>query len=160
MKKIISFLLTCVALAGCATQPQQSPEQMSIEAVYSVDQKIIATSKTIAEVVAKAQSISLTGCPPEFIDGYRANVKAWVKFADVEKKMYTTNITKAQSDIEKFLSQYQTNATQATVDLIKEWPSMSAEINSSVSNIIKTFTEYTTIGAKYGAIYNRQKNFF
>lgn len=151
----------CFALFGCESTPQKSPETLAIESVYNIDQTIIASSKTIAEVVAKAESISLAGCPQSFVKAYNANINAWKEMADIERKMYATgNISKASSDIRRFLSDYQTNPSQAGVRLKKEWPALSSEIDTALADITRTFSQYTSIGTEYNAVYNRQKNLF
>ncbi len=160
MKKLIPLLSVCAIFSACHTPTQQTPEGMAIEAVYSVDQKIISTSTTISEVSAKMQSVSLTGCPPEFVDAFRSNIKAWIKFSDVEKKMYTANMTKAQADIRNYLSECQSNPSKAAVELRKQWPSLTKEIDYCTSEIAKTFSEYTLVGAKFDAVYNKGKNLF
>ena len=161
MKKLAIILCMCFALFGCESTPQKSPETLAIESVYNIDQTIIASSKTIAEVVAKAESISLAGCPQSFVKAYNANINAWKEMADIERKMYATgNISKASSDIRRFLSDYQTNPSQAGVRLKKEWPALSSEIDTALADITRTFSQYTSIGTEYNAVYNRQKNLF
>ena len=161
MKKIIILVCACLTLLGCQTTAQKSPEALAIESVYKIDQSIVANSKTIAEVVAKAESISLAGCPQDFVKAYKANIDAWRKMADIERQMYASgNIAKASADISRFLYDYQTNPSQAGVRLKKDWPALSNEIDTALADITKTFTDYTSIGTEYNVVYYRQKNFF
>lgn len=71
MKKTIAIIALGAALCGCQSAPEVSPEQLSIQAVYSVDSRVTTNSKSPAEVVDKLQSIRLNGCPAEFVDAYR-----------------------------------------------------------------------------------------
>lgn len=162
LKKLVYLFLVCASLAACNTQPpvQKTPDCMAIEAVYSIDKQIVSTSNTVSEVAAKSQSVALTGCPPEFIDAYRANVKAWQKLADIEKKMYTVNMTKAQTDIAKFLSEYQSNPSKAAVELKRRWPSQAKAIDECAARIASTRADYIAIGVKYDAVYNRNSGLF
>ena len=74
--------------------------------------------------------------------------------ADVEKKMYASgNISKASSDIQRFLADYEKNPTLATVRLKSEWPALANQIDSAMFDITKTFTKYTAIGAEYNAVF-------
>ncbi len=153
MKKVMLLLSCCAFLAACNSAPQETPEQISIQAVYKVDADVISTSKTASEVVTKLQAIRLNGCPPAFVDAFRANIKAWEKMVMLEKKMYAVNMQKATSDMEKFISAYPGNASKATVALKQAWPSFAEEIDSASTAITRTKTEYTSVGAKFNAIY-------
>ena len=154
MKKILILLCACIALTGCQTNPPKPPETLAIEYVYNIDKNLISNSKTISEVVAKAESISLAGCPEEFVKAYKANILAWQKLAVVEKEMYASgNIAKASSDIQRFLSDYENNPTLASVRLKSEWPALANQIDSAMFDITKTFTKYTSIGAEYNAVF-------
>ena len=77
MKKIIAITVLGAALCGCQSAPEASPEQLAIEAVYSVDSRVASNSKSPAEVVDKLQSIRLNVCPADFIDAYRDYIKGW-----------------------------------------------------------------------------------
>jgi len=72
MKKTIAIIALGAALCGCQSAPEASPEQLSIQAVYSVDSRVTTNSKSPAEVVDKLQSIRLNGCPAEFVDAPEA----------------------------------------------------------------------------------------
>lgn len=162
LKKLVYLFFACASLAACNTQPppQKSPECTAIETVYAIDKQIVSTSNTVSEVAAKSQSVALTGCPPEFIDAYRANVKAWQKLADIEKKMYTVNMTKAQTDIANFLSEYQSNPSKAAVELKRRWPSQAKAIDECAAQIASTRADYIAIGVKYDAVYNQNSGLF
>jgi len=161
MKNIAMILCAASLLCGCVNTPQKSPECIAIETVYTVDRDIAANSKTIAEALAKEKSISLAGCPADFTKAYKANIAAWEKMADIEKKMYASgNISKAVSDIKDYLSKYQSDPTAAAVNLKTQWTSLSQSIDSAAAEIARTFGEYTSIGAKYGAIYGKSNNIF
>jgi len=151
--KVLIITMFLAVLPACNSQPQQSAEGMAIEAVYSLDQKISSNSKTVSESISKMQSIVLTGCPPDFVDAYRAYVKSWTKLADIEQKMYTANMQKATGDIENFLSEYQSNPTKATVELKTGWPSFAKQIDVAVADIAKAYVEFTAVGLKYNAVY-------
>jgi hypothetical protein len=76
MKKILILLCACIVLVGCQSTPQKPPETIAIESVYNIDKNLVSDSKTIAEVVSKAESISLAGCPANFVKAYQANISA------------------------------------------------------------------------------------
>jgi len=155
------MLFASTLLCSCADTPQQSPECVAIETVYAIDREIAANSKTIAEALAKEKSIPLAGCPADFAKAYRANIAAWEKMAEIERKMYSSgNIAKAVSDIRDFLAKYQSDPTAASVGLKQQWSSLSDAIDSAASEIAQTFGEYTSIGAKYGAIYGKPQTLF
>ncbi len=153
MKKILSLLTCCVFLVACQTTPQASPEQISIEEVYKVDAKVLSNSKTASEVVTKLESTRLKGCPQAFVTAYKRNIKAWTNMVDLEKKMYGVNMQKATSDMERFISNYSNNATQAAIDLKKAWPSFAKEIDAATEEISRTKNAYIIVGAKYDAVY-------
>ena len=154
MKKILILLCACIVLVGCQSTPQKPPETIALESVYNIDKNLVSDSKTIAEVVSKAESISLAGCPANFVKAYQANISAWQEMANVERKMYASgNISKASSDIQRFLSDYEKNPTLATVRLKSEWPALANQIDSAMFDITKTFTKYTSIGAEYNAVF-------
>lgn len=159
MKKTVIMLSCCALLAACNSTPQESPEQLSIQAVYKVDTDVISSSKTASEVVTKLQAIRLNGCPSAFVDAFRANIKSWEKLVLLEKRMYAVNMQKATSDMEKFISSYPSNASQAVVALKHEWPSFAEEIDKVASAITRTKTEYTSIGAKFNAVYKNPSLF-
>lgn len=155
MKKILTLFTICMSLVGCNSTPQESPEQSSIGAVYSMDSKVINGSKTASEVVSKLQAIRLNGCPSEFVDAYRTYIKSWDKLAGLEKRMYAVNMSKATSDIEKFISNYQSNSIDATVALKKEWPSFASDIDSITAEMARCYTNFTAAGTKYNAVYKK-----
>ncbi len=160
MKKIAAILTACLLLAACNSSEPASPEQMSIEAVYSVDQSITSKSKTAAEIVAKLQSVRLVGCPADFVDAYKAYIKAWEKFTDIEKSLYAQNMQKGQSDVADFISTFVSNPTAAVVKLKKEWPAEADSIDKAAEGITKAFTNVTNIGTKYNAVYTRSSGLF
>lgn len=122
MKKTIAIIALGAALCGCQSAPEASPEQLSIQAVYSVDSRVTTNSKSPAEVVDKLQSIRLNGCPAEFVDAYRDYIKGWESLVAVTKKMYAQNMQKASSDISTFVSDYQSKPIEATVNLKSSGP--------------------------------------
>lgn len=161
MKKILLALTVCACLCACLSNKEQKmPEQISIEAVYSVDTRICSTSKSISEIVMKLQGVNLNGCPSDFVDAYRSNIRAWRKLSDVTQKMYASDMKKANSDIESFISEYRSNPTAATVELKKQWPAFAKEIDTACTGIIQSVAEYTAIGAKYNAVYSKSGSFF
>ena len=88
MKKILSILalVSALALSACNSATQESPEQLSIQAVYSIDSKITASSKSASEVVSKMQSVRLAGCPVDFTNAYKDYIRAWDKLVSLERK--------------------------------------------------------------------------
>ena len=127
MKKIIAIIALGAALCGCQSAPEASPEQLSIQAVYSVDSRVTTNSKSPAEVVDKLQSIRLNGCPAEFVDAYR---------------------------------DYQSKPIEATVNLKKQWPAFSSDIDAATAKLSKNFAAMTAVGAKYNAVYQKDSSLF
>ncbi len=160
MKKIIALVALSVALSACDSGVQESPEQLSIQAVYTIDASIPAKSKSAAEVVAKLRSVRLVGCPVDFVDAYKSYIKSWDKLAELEKKMYSVNMQKATSDMANFISDYSAKPIDAAVTLKKEWPSYSKEIDAATSAISKAFVTVTSVGAKYNAVYKSNNSMF
>ena len=160
MKKIIAITVLGAALCGCQSAPEASPEQLAIQAVYSVDSRVASNSKSPAEVVDKLQSIRLNGCPADFVDAYRDYIKGWEALVDVAKKMYAQNMQKASSDIATFVSDYQSNPVEATVNLKKQWPAFASDIDSATTKLSKSFTALTALGAKYNAVYKKDYYIF
>ena len=152
MKKIIAITVLGAALCGCQSAPEASPEQLAIQAVYSVDSRVASNSKSPAEVVDKLQSIRLNGCPADFVDAYRDYIKGWEALVDVAKKMYAQNMQKASSDIAAFVSDYQSNPVEATVNLKKQWPAFASEIDSTTEAITKAYANCISVGARYNAV--------
>ena len=136
MKKTIAIIALGAALCGCQSAPEASPEQLSIQAVYSVDSRVTTNSKSPAEVVDKLQSIRLNGCPAEFVDAYRDYIKGWESLVAVTKKMYAQNMQKASSDISTFVSDYQSKPIEATVNLKKQWPAFSSDIDAATAKMV------------------------
>jgi len=151
MKKIITLIALCMSVVGCDSTPQASPEQLSIQAVYSTDSKITSGSKTASEVVSKLQSVRLVGCPAPFVDSYNDYIRAWEKMVVLEKKMYTQNMKKASSDLASYISDYR--SVESVVALKKEWPAFASEIDSVTAGITKAYTYFITVGARYNAVY-------
>lgn len=162
MKTIRQFIyaaLAAFALTACESTPQQTPEQMAIKSVYSLDAKICRNSRSAAEAVAKMQSIRLTGCPSAFADAYADYIKAWEKMTAVEKKMYDANMQKATPDMESFMSAYPDNPVKAVVELKKQWPALSTDIDNANAAIQKAFAVFTSVGARYDVVYNKESSF-
>ncbi len=156
MKKLAIILFACASLAACTTE-QASPEKLAVDAVYNTNlNNVMGKSKSAAEVVSKMQSIKLNTCPADFVDAYRQYIKAWDKFASLEKEMYSVNMPKATTDMENFVSDYQTDPTKAVVALKKEWQQFSEKIDSASANLARAFANLTSIGAKYGSAYPRK----
>ncbi len=153
MKKTLLALIASIALFGCQSEPQPTPEKLAVEAVYAVDSKICDGSRTIAEVASKADSVNLKGAPQDFTLAYKANVAAWKKFAELEKKMFATNMSKAGDDVKNFISDYTSNPSKASVNLQKAWPQFANEIGACVAEVAKTNSEYKSAGARVGAVY-------
>ena len=145
MKKILSILalVSALALSACNSATQESPEQLSIQAVYSIDSKITASSKSASEVVSKMQSVRLAGCPVDFTN-------AWDKLVSLEKKMYGQNMKKASSDLSSYISDF--NSASAVVALKKEWPAFASEIDSTTEAITKAYANCISVGARYNAV--------
>ena len=76
------------------------------------------------------------------------------------KKMYAQNMQKASSDIAAFVSDYQSNPVEATVNLKKQWPAFSSDIDSATTKLSKSFTAMPAIGAKYNAVYKKDTSIF
>ena len=113
-----------------------------------------------AEVVDKLQSIRLNGCPAEFVDAYRDYIKGWEALVAVAKKMYAQNMQKASSDIATFVSDYQSKPIEATVNLKKQWPAFSSDIDAATAKLSKNFAAMTAVGAKYNAVYQKDSSLF
>ena len=160
MKKTIAIIALGAALCGCQSAPEASPEQLSIQAVYSVDSRVTTNSKSPAEVVDKLQSIRLNGCPAEFVDAYRDYITGWESLVAVTKKMYAQNMQKASSDISTFVSDYQSKPIEATVNLKKQWPAFSSDIDAATAKLSKSFAAMTAVGAKYNAVYQKDSSLF
>ena len=126
----------------------------------SVTDDVHVKSKTAAEIVAKLQSVRLVGCPADFVDAYKAYIKAWEKFTDIEKSLYAQNMQKGQSDVADFISTFVSNPTAAVVKLKKEWPAEADSIDKAAEGITKAFTNVTNIGTKYNAVYTRSSGLF
>ena len=160
MKKILSILalVSALALSACNSATQESPEQLSIQAVYSIDSKITASSKSASEVVSKMQSVRLAGCPVDFTNAYKDYIRAWDKLVSLEKKMYGQNMKKASSDLSSYISDF--NSASAVVALKKEWPAFASDIDSATTKLSKSFTALTALGAKYNAVYKKDSSIF
>ena len=152
MKKILSILalVSALALSACNSATQESPEQLSIQAVYSIDSKITASSKSASEVVSKMQSVRLAGCPVDFTNAYKDYIRAWDKLVSLEKKMYGHNMKKASSDLSSYISDF--NSASAVVALKKEWPAFASEIDSTTEAITKAYANCISVGARYNAV--------
>ncbi len=160
IKYLVCALVAAFALTACESTPQETPEQMAIKSVYALDAKICNNSRSAAEVVAKLQSIRLTGCPAPFADAYAENIKAWEKMAAVEKKMYDSNMQKATDDMEKFMKGYSDDPNKSIVELKKQWPAMSAEIDAANAAIQKAYAAFTSAGARYDVVYKKDSSLF
>jgi|GEM_PF-774062 len=160
MKKLLLLLTFAATLVGCNSTTQQTPEKTAVDRVYAIDSQICGNSGSIAEVASKAQSVDLTGTPANFASAYKANTKAWLALADIEKQMYAANITKAQSDVKTFLSDYTSNPTKASVFIQNAWPQFSNQIAAALTKIVSTKADYTSIGASYGSVYPKTSSWF
>ncbi len=153
MKKICIFVfsLACI-FSGCQSVPP-SPEAVSIDAVYVYNMGVLANSNSPSAIVAKLRSVSLIGCPADFVNAYNNYVEAWSGVAKLEKKMYSENLKKADSSFEDFINTYQNNSSEAVVTLKKDWKPLSSEIDSATSSLAKSFTEMKIVGARYNVVY-------
>ena len=153
MKKIL--LLTAVLasmLFGCQSTPP-SPESVSISAVYAFNMNTLDNSNSPSAIVAKLKSVSLIGCPKDFIDAYNRYVSAWAGFAQLEKKMYAQDLKKADVDFASFISEYQSNPSEATVKLKQDWKSLAGEIDVIAGELSRSFADLKVVGAKYDVPY-------
>ncbi len=153
MKKI---LLLAVAfgsfLCGCQSVPP-SPEAVSITAVYTFNMGVLDNSNSPSAIVAKLKSVSLIGCPTDFVNAYNRYVNAWGGFANLEKKMYSENLKKADSTFANFIASYQDNPSEAVVKLKSEWKTLAPEIDTVSAELGKSFTDLKIIGTKYDVAY-------
>ena len=160
MRKTILFVLLAASLCGCQSAPEASPEQIAIEAVYSVDYRIASNSKSPAEVAEKLRAVRLNGCPADFVDAYREYIKGWDSKVQVAKKMYAQNMQKATSDIAAFVSDYPSKPVEAAVELKRKWPAFSSDIDSATAKLAASLTALKTAGAKYDAVYKGGSSIF
>ena len=160
MKKIILLLsVAALALGGCSSVPQTT-EQVAIDKVLKVDSSLPANCSSIAQLSTAAETLNLDACPKKFQDAYKKNVDAWKDFAAIEKQMYAVDLEKAKSDIKSFLGTYQSNPTQAIIDLKAKWPQFEKQLDEVFSKIRTSFTNYTNISSNHGIAYPKTSGMF
>lgn len=145
-------MAVCASLVACNSTPE-SPEQMSVTAVYNMDVEICGSSRACSEIVAKLQSVKMTSCPADFADAFRSYVKAWEKMSEVEKKMYLVDMNKATSDMASFVSTFRNDKPKAVVELKNNWKQFAVDIDKATAEISKAQTKLLIVGTKYGAVY-------
>lgn len=160
VRNLFLSALVVFAVVACDSIVEDSPEQMAIESVYNLDSKICKESRSITEIVAKLQSIRLTGCPPSFSITYTENIRAWEKFAVIEKKMYDSNMQNATKDIEAFLDGYFENPTKSVDELKKKWASLASEIDEASAALAKSYAAFEAAGARFDVVYKKNSTIF
>ena len=153
MKKIL-FLIFAIStlLSGCQSK-MPSPEEVAITSVYAFNMSVLNNSVSPVEVVSKLNSVSLTGCPQDFISAYKKYSDAWASFEPLAKKMYADNLDKANADLRAFIQNYQQNPSVAALKLKQQWTTLSPEIDTCCAELAKAFSLIKSLGVKYNAAY-------
>lgn len=153
MKKILATIAAALVVVGCTTTQTLTPEKQAIDRVFAADASFAKNSTSVAQLVIKEKTISLAGCPADFIAAYKSNISAWEKMEAIEKKMYAANQENAARDIKAFLASYASDAPKAFVEMKSKWPQFAEELDKAFEDIERTKAAYKTVGAKYSSVY-------
>lgn len=151
--RLVLALLFLMGLCSCNTQVP-SAQQVAVEGAYVYNSGVLANSGSPSSVVAKLSSADLTGCPEDFTKAFKAYVEAWEIFSPIAKEMYAKNMKKATADLSAFIGGFAQNPTAAAVELKRQWPEYSAQIDKANSSLLSAFSAMKSVGVKYNAVYN------